>query len=257
MKALNTFKAPLFTAICAASLLLTPAAQAVTLTYSETTQKVAPWFKFEGDYNLPFNLFVKGHVGFAPDLSSFINPLPASQSSSSGLAAEIDRFVNFDALADANLNLGYRFQLFDVDALVGHIQGNISPYAGYRHIWTFTGTLSNQTYTQMPGLHYGAQFNLGLPLGFTGYAYGEATTLLGGSFEQGGVSQPLQSQGQTLPGFGVGVNWQLPFLNLASAYVGYNGFFLPTDLRKSATLSGEQTLVHGVSLGASVLWFGI
>ncbi len=230
-------------------------AEAITFTYSETTQKIAPWFDFKGDFNLPFNLFIKGGVGLAPDLSSFVNPLPASNSS--GLAAEIDRFINADILASGNLNLGYRFQLFDLNLGIGSVNANISPYAGYRHMYTFTGTLSEQTSTQLPGLHYGAQFNLGLPLGFSGYAFAEATSLLNGSFERGGVQETLQANGTTLPGFGAGVNWQLPFVNLASAYIGYQGFFLPSDLRLSSSLSGDTTLVHGVSIGASFLWFGI
>lgn len=237
--------------------LFASSAQAVTLTYSDTTGKIAPWFEFKGDFDLPFNLFLNGHVGFAPDLSSFINPLPPGGSGSGTVAQQIDRFVKFDTLADANLNLGYRFRLFDLDALIGHISGNISPYLGYRHIWTYTGTLNQQTFSQMPGLHYGAQFNLGLPLGFSGYAYAEATSLLGGSIDQGSGSQSLDTHGVTLPGFGTGVNWELPFIDLASAYLGYRGFFLPSDLRQSNQLSGDISLVHGVSLGARILWFGI
>ena len=234
---------------------LTPTAKAITLTYSETTEKVAPWFDFKGDFNLPFNLFLKGGIGFAPDLSSFVNPLPAS--GSNGIAGEIDRFINADILASGNLNLGYRFQLFDLNLGVGNLKANISPYAGYRHMYTFTGTLSEQTHTQLPGLHYGAQFNLGLPLGFSGYAFAEATSLIDGSFEKGGVKETLKTNGTTLPGFGAGLNWQLPFVNLASAYIGYQGFFLPSDLRLSSSLSGDTTLVHGVSIGANILWFGI
>ena len=230
-------------------------AQAITLTYSEATEKVAPWFDFKGTFNLPFNLFLQGGVELAPDLASFVNPLPTS--GSTGLAAEIDRYINFDVLASGNLNLGYNFDLFNINLGIGSLQANIGPYAGYKHIWTFTGTLNEQTYTQLPGLNYGAQFNLGLPLGFNAYAFAEATSLLNGSFEQGGVSETLQANGTTLPGFGVGLNWELPFVNLASAYVGYKGFYLPADLRLSNSLSGDTTLIHGVSIGASILWFGV
>ena len=230
-------------------------AQAITFTYSEDTQRVAPWFDFKGDFNLPFNLFLKGQIGLAPDLSSFVNPLP--QQSGGGLAAEIDRFINADVLASGSLSLGYRFSLFDLNLGIGSLNANIGPYLGYRHLYTFTGTLSDQTQTQLPGLHYGAQLNVGLPLGFSGYAFAEATSLLDGSFTRGDNTQPLQANGTTLPGFGVGVNWQLPFINLASAYLGYQGFFLPRDLRLSPTLSGDTTLVHGVSIGANILFFGI
>lgn len=245
--ALPAFGALLFTA---------PQVKAVTLTYSEATQKIAPWFDFQGRFDLPFNLFLKGNVGLAPNLASFVNPLPAS-GGSSGLAAEIDRFINFDVLASGNLDLGYRFDLVDLNLGIGKLQANISPYAGYKHMFTFTGTLNEQTYSQLPGIHYGTQLNVGLPLGFSAYAFAEATSLLNGSFEKGGVSETLLTNGTTLPGFGVGLNWDLPFVKLASAYVGYKGFYLPEDLRLSSSLSGNTTLIHGVSIGATLLWFGI
>jgi hypothetical protein len=244
--------------LCVFSVMATamPQAKAVTLTYSEATQKIAPWFDFQGNFDLPFNLFIKGNVGLAPDLASFVNPLPAS-SGSSGLAAEIDRYINFDVLASGNLDLGYRFNLLDLNLGIGKLQANLSPYAGYKHMWTFTGTLNEQTYTQLPGIHYGTQLNVGLPLGFSAYAFAEATSLLNGSFQKGGVSETLMANGTTLPGFGVGLNWDLPFVKLASAYVGYKGFYLPEDLRLSSSLSGDTTLIHGVSIGATLLWFGI
>lgn len=242
--------------VLSAVLFTAPQAKAVTLTYSEATQKIAPWFDFQGSFDLPFNLFLKGNVGLAPDLASFVNPLPAS-SGSSGLAAEIDRWINFDVLASGNIDLGYRFNLVDLNLGIGKLQANISPYAGYKHMFTFTGTLNEQTYTQLPGIHYGTQVNVGLPLGFSAYAFAEATSLLNGSFQKGGVSETLMANGTTLPGFGAGINWDLPFVKLASAYVGYKGFYLPEDLRLSSNLSGDTTLIHGVSIGATLLWFGI
>ncbi|MEZ0368739.1 MAG: hypothetical protein ACAI44_06555 [Candidatus Sericytochromatia bacterium] len=245
------------TSLLALSCLLLPLAapaSAFTLTYSDKTQKVAPFFDFRGSYDLPFNLNVNGYVGIAPDLSSFISPLPASSSSGSDLASQISQYVKWDSMADLNLNLGYRFQLFDVIGL----SGSLMPYLGYRHMFTFTGAFNGtNTNTQAQGAHYGARFTLGLPLGFTGFAYAEASSLFGGSFEQGGTSSALQTNGVTLPGYGLGVNWQLPFLNLASAYAGYRGFFLPTDLRLDNNLDSGITLVHGLSLGFNVLFFGV
>jgi hypothetical protein len=96
-----------------------------------------------------------------------------------------------------------------------------------------------------------------LPLGFSGFAYAEASTLLGGTYSLGGESQSLATNNTTLPSYGVGVNWSLPVLNMASVYAGYRGFFLPADLRQGPVLSGDLELVHGVSIGASLLWFGI
>ncbi|MGV3526457.1 MAG: hypothetical protein ACO1RX_19725 [Candidatus Sericytochromatia bacterium] len=241
-----------------ASISLAAAAEAVTLTYSDKTQRVAPYFEFRGSQDLPFNLNINGSVGFAPDLSSFITPFPHSASTGNVLSDQINNWARWDNLVDANLNLGYRFQLFDVNALIGQVNGHLMPYAGYRQLWTNTGALNgDQLSTQAGALHYGARFTLGLPLGFSGFAYGEASSLLSGSVSRNGMSEALATNGVTLPGYGVGVNWNFPFLNLASVYAGYRGFFLPEDLRLGNSLNGQLTLVHGVSLGASVLWFGI
>jgi hypothetical protein len=231
--------------------------QAITITYSDKTQKVAPYFDFRGNYDLPFNLNINGYAAFAPDLSSFVSPI-VSTSTGSDLASQIGAQIKWDVLADTNLNLGYNIGIFDLDLLLGHIKGSVTPYLGYRHMWTFTGNVNgNNTNTQAQGAHYGARFNLGLPLGFSGFAYAEASTLFGGSFERDGVSQALVTNGTTLPGFGLGVNWQLPFINLASAYVGYRAFFLPANLRRDPVLDGKLEMVNGLSLGLNFLFFGI
>lgn len=244
-------------AVSSLSLALSAPAGAVTLTYSDKTQKVAPFFDFRGSYDLPFNLNVNGYLGFAPDLSSFISPFPQAAASGDVLKDQISNWARWDTLADFNLNLGYKFGLFDV---VG-ISGAIVPYVGYRHMFTFTGNFDGSqvkpTNSQAQGIHYGARFNLGLPLGFSGFAYAEASTLVGGSFESNGSSTALQTNGMTLPGYGLGLNWQLPFVNLASAYAGYRGFFLPTDLRLDSNLDSGTTLIHGLSLGVNFLFFGI
>lgn len=236
--------------------LATPS-QAITLTYSDKTQKVAPYFDFRGSYDLPFNLNVNGYVALAPDLSSFVTPelSNSTATSNSDIASQIGAMIKWDTLADVNLNLGYKFALFDVLGF----NASITPYLGYRQFWTFTGNANNQsTNTSAQGAHYGGRFNLGLPLGFSAFAYAEASTLFAGSIETGGVSQPIVTNNLTLPGFGLGLNWQLPFVNLASAYVGYKGFFLPTDLRHSdTTFNNGISLVNGISFGFNVLFFGI
>lgn len=226
------------------SSLYTSRVEAITITYSDKTQKPAALLEFRGNYDLPFNLNINGYIAGAPDLASFISPINSAA-------------FKWDMLADTNLNLGYRFQLFDIDAFIGHIQSSIMPYAGYRQYWTFTGDLDGQTNSSASGLHYGARLNVGLPLGLSGYAYAEASSLISGSFEQGGNAEPLQTNGLTLPGYGLGLNWTLPILNAASVYAGYRGFFLPGDLRMSNAYNGSMELIHGISIGASILWFGI
>lgn len=235
-------------------LALAAPSQAITITYSDKTQKVAPYFDFRGSYDLPFNLNINGYAAFAPDLSSFVTPIPTAGVSNSDIASQIGSMIKWDTLADVNLNLGYRFALFDALGF----SGTIMPYLGYRHFWTFTGDANGQnTNTSAQGAHYGGRFTLGLPLGFSAYAYGEASTLFAGSFEQGGTTTPITTNSLTLPGFGLGVNWQLPFINLASAYVGYKGFFLPADLRRDATFDSGTELVNGFSFGLNFLFFGI
>lgn len=248
-------KRRLFAMIACTCLVMQLPAQAITLTYSDKTQKVAPYFDFRGSYDLPFNLNVNGFLGIAPDLSSFISPLPPSATrSGSDLPSQIASQIKWDSLLDLNLNLGYKFKLFDV---IG-FSGTLMPYLGYRHMFTFTGDLNNNsTNTQAQGMHYGARFLLGLPLGFSGFAYAEASTLLGGSFDQGSTHSAMNTHNVTLPGFGLGLNWQLPILNLASAYAGYKGFFLPTDLRLDNNLDSGISLVHGIDFGVNFLFFGI
>lgn len=235
-----------------------PPAQAITITYSETTQRPAPLFEFRGNYDLPFNLNINGSAAFAPDLASFVTPIASSSASSGNVLRDlINNAITVDTLTDLNLNLGYKIDLFDLNALIGQISGNIMPYAGYRHYFTYTINQGDQITSNAGGPNYGARFNLGLPLGFTGYAYAEASTLLGGQYEFAGNSSELQTQNLTLPAYGLGVNWTLPIFNAASLYAGYRGFFLPADLRQGASYSGDLELIHGLSFGGSILFFGI
>ena len=246
-------------ALCLAFLPLMPIqeAEAITFTFSDKTKKVAPFFEFRGDYDLPFNINLSGGVGFAPDLSSFVVPLTGNDALGSDLSSRIAQLISYDMLLDLDANLGYNFSLIGTDIGLNVI---LTPYAGYRHMFTFTGQLNDSnatTNTQSQGVNYGAKLKIGLPLGFSGYGYAGATTLFGGSFEKGGDSQPLNTNNMTLPDFGAGVAWNLPFFNLAHVYAGYRGFFLPNDLRLSANLTNGSSLINGVSAGFSVLFFGI
>lgn len=238
---------------------LAPRAEAITFTYSEKTQRVAPYFEFKGEYDLPFNLNLSGHLGFAPDLSSFVTPIAqTSGTSNSDLASQIANLIRWDTMLDLNLNVGYNFRVLDVPLGIGNVTTSLIPYVGYRHMWTFTGNLNNSsTNTQTAGLNYGLRLGVGLPLGFSAYAFGGASSLLGGSFEQGGTSQALNPNGMVLPRYGVGAAWNMPFLNMASVYAGYTGFFLPQDLRLSPTYTNGSALVHGLSAGFNILFFGI
>ncbi|MBT9548638.1 MAG: hypothetical protein IV090_24805 [Candidatus Sericytochromatia bacterium] len=236
-----------------------PQAEAVTITYSDKTQRIAPYFDFRGDYDLPFNLNVSGALGFTPDLSSFVPPLAVSTGSGgSDLLSQAIASIKWDTLFDLQLNAGYNFQLLGLDLGIGKISTTLTPYAGYRHMFTSTGSLTaTPTNSQLMGMNYGAKLKLGLPLGFSGYGYVGASTLFGGSIDQGSGATPINTKNMTLPEFGLGAAWNLPIFNLASVYLGYRGFFLPSDLRLSNSLDNGTSMVHGLNGGINILFFGI
>ncbi|MGE3728542.1 MAG: hypothetical protein AB7I41_23530 [Candidatus Sericytochromatia bacterium] len=250
-------------ALAAASFALAPQAEAITITYSDKTQRVAPYFDFRGDYDLPFNLNVSGSLGFTPDLSSFVPPLAVSSGNTgSDLLSQAIASIKWDTLFDLQLNAGYNLQLLGLDIGIGKISTTVTPYLGYRHMFTSTGSLTSAltatpTNSQLMGVNYGAKLKLGLPLGFSGYGYVGASTLLGGSIDQGSGATPINTKNMTLPEFGLGAAWNLPIFNLASIYLGYRGFFLPSDLRLNSSLDNGTSLVHGLNGGINVLFFGI
>jgi hypothetical protein len=245
--------------LLASSLWIMPKAEAVTFTYSDKTQRIAPYFDFRGDYDLPFNLNISGSLGFTTDLASFVPPLAVSTGSGgSDLLSQAISNLKWDALVDLQLNAGYNFQLLGLDLGIGKLTTTLTPYAGYRHMFTSTGSITAApTNSQLMGLNYGAKVKVGLPLGFTGYGFLGASTLMGGSLDQGGGAVAIDTKGMTLPEFGFGAAWNLPIFNLASVYLGYRGFFLPSDLRLSASLDNGTSLVHGLSAGFNILFFGI
>lgn len=233
-------------------------AQALTVTYSDKTQRIAPYFDFRGDYDLPFNLNLSGSLGITPDLASFVPPLVSSGNAGADPLSQILGRLKWDTLADLQLNAGYNLNLFSLDLGLGKLSTTLTPYLGYRHMFTSTGGLSTSpTNSQLMGINYGARVRVGLPLGFSGYGYVGASSLVGGSIDQGSGSQPINTQGLVLPEFGAGASWHLPIIDLASVYLGYRGFFLPADLRLSNSLSNGSVLVHGLSAGVNVLFFGI
>lgn len=259
-KASNTVKKYAFTLALTLGLglLTVQKAEAITFTYSERTKEVSPFIELKGDYDLPFNINLAGGVGLAPNLSGFVLPVEESQVNNSDPLSQIKSLISWDVLADVNANLGYNFNLFDVNMGVGNLTGVITPYAGYRHMFTFTGQLDNENVnTQTQGINYGGKFKVGLPLGFSGYGFVEGTSLIGGTFERGSDSQPIQTNGMILPSFGAGVAWKLPVVNLANIYLGYKGFYLPRDLRIAPNYSPNTELVHGISAGFNVLFFGV
>lgn len=235
-----------------------PQAQALTITYSDKTQRIAPYFDFRGAYDLPFNLHVSASLGITPDLASFVPPLISSGHTATDPLSQILSQLKWDTLVDLQLNAGYNFHLLHLDLGLGSLSTTLTPYLGYRHMFTSTGGLgSAPTQSQLMGVNYGARLRVGLPLGFSGYGYVGASSLFAGSIDQGSGNQPIDTKATILPEFGVGASWHLPVIDLASVYLGYRGFFLPADLRLGTSLSHGNILIHGLSAGVNVLFFGI
>lgn len=237
--------------------LAAPAAEAVTLTYSDKTGKMTQLWQFRGAYDLPFNIQVLGGLTFAPDLTSIVAPAGTTPSTVGTLG------FSYDNMLDLDLNVGYKFTVFEVDTRgLGNIVGSVVPFMGYRQLWTNTGSaalgtgLSNSG-TTLSGLNYGANFHVELPLGFSGNFYVGGSNMLGGSSNSGGTATPIDTKGIFLPQFGLNGAWRFPFWDIASIYLGYSGTLYPEDLRTTTTLSGKGALVSGVTVGVRLLWLSL
>lgn len=270
-------KVLLSAAVVGCGLLLAQSAQAVQLTFSENTNQMGTIIRLGGGVPLPANLSLNAGIGIAPNnLGSIIKP----EKPDTSLLG-----IKWDALLDLDLNIAYDWTIISAEfGPLGEFKPTLSPYLGYRHMFTWTGqpevSLSlnpsaalKSFNTQLGGINAGLKFNLTLPLGFSAYADGGATILTGGGFsgdfdvnitdkddkvlktvKEGNIN----TNGTLLPHVGVGARWALPFLELASLYAGYNLLFLPDNLRyKTDTLSGKNSMVHSVNFGLNILFFSI
>lgn len=268
--------------------IVAPQAQALTFTYSDKTEKIAPYIGFRPDFNVgPLNF--SGGIGGTWELSSFVDPLPKSESFQNKLTNSISsgtlpstkdlldtQVFNFDGLLDLDANLGFNFKVADVAGLTT----TVTPYLGWRHMFTATtgpsandlinatslepsafgeDLLKKSRNSNLGGLNYGGKVNVAFLNGLLSlYGVLGATTLMTGSMSENDVSTEIKTNGMTLPRLGAGAAVDLKLLRL---YAGYEGVFLPNDLRLATELTNGTTTVHtfnvGFNIGFGPLGFGI
>jgi len=257
-------------------------AEAIELTFSDNG--IGNVMRLRGGVPLPFNFSLNAGIGGSFNLGAIVKLDPAltqtlDQTTSDLLAKTAPQVLGLvnqklDLLLDLDLNFAYNYTLVEVGmGPLGEFKPTLSPYLGYRHMFTWLlkpevniSTLSGSLKkfnTQLGGINAGLNFNLTLPLGFSAYADGGATFLTGGGFSgdfdvNSKKEGNIDTKGTVLPHVGLGARWTMPFLEMASLYAGYNLLFLPDNLRyQTDTLSGKNSMIHSVNFGLSVLFFSI
>lgn len=231
-------------------------AQAVSISYSDKTQKTSLILDFKAGTNLPFNFGINGGLQIMPSYSSLVGSL-----TNTGTGDE-----RASILTTGEINLLYNINLFDAKTIVGEFNPTISPYLGYKHYFSYTATGGLSTSQLEPtsvtsnigGINYGLRFSTNLPLGFQVFAEGGATSLLKGSWNQSNPSNSGAVDGNSLllPTASVGASFNL--LNVLTLHAGYNLRYIP-DIRTTSTpLSNDsKALVHSLDVGLSFLFFSI
>lgn len=248
-------------ALAAAILALAPAlpAEAIQFATSSTTNKsvvIVP---------LRTNGMIAGPFGYTfgarliPSASDVLGPLSTTAGVTEGPGY----------MGDLDLALRYKYTIADINFL-GRFNPSVSPFVGWRGIaagstlTTTSGLASNAagSLAYVHGPHLGVGAETELPLGFSAYANGGMTLLMGGGWNgkhlsTGGLqdtSGSISPGGMPLPLIGFGAAWQLgPVFRIA---VGYDVFALPTNFRTQATtLANGQTWVRGLSVGVTLLGF--
>jgi hypothetical protein len=236
--------------IMALSFIYSGAAQAISITYSDKTKKNTVIFDIKGSTNLPFNLYASAGVQLIPFYGDVVGPNPFTNGLSN------------DFMANPEINVGYNFNLFNAETVVGDFNPTLTPYVGYKHFFAYTPevTLSSSPFTQSlsnaGGINYGLHFTSSIPLGFFVYADAGATSMLNGSWSQGATTGTVNSNGLFLPHAGVGATFNL--FNLLTLRAGYNLNYIPDIRTPNAPLNdASKTLVHSLDLGLSFLFFSI
>ena len=255
--------------VIGASLFFAQSAQAFQFTYSDSTKQPGAIINLRGGIPIPgLNISINGGLGIAPNnLGSIIKPEVESTSPVN---------INWDVLLDTDINVAYDWTIMNAElGVLGSFKPTLSPYLGYRHMFTWSGrpdvsvSLSANPLsvkalsfnTQLKGVNFGLKLGSTFPLGFSAYADAGATALIGGNysgdFEVNGKKEgSIDPKGNLLPRVGLGARWS--FMELASLYAGYDLMFLPNDLRfQKDVLSGDKAMVHSLNLGFSLLFFSI
>ncbi len=248
-------------ALAAAILALVPAApaEAIQFANSNTTGKSVVIIP------LRTSGMIFGPVGYS--LGVRIIPSPSDVLGPMNLGGGVKDGPGY--MGDIDFALRYKYTIADINFL-GRFNPSVSPFLGYRGLAAgyAADPLASAAATQtvggglayVHGLHYGVGAETELPLGFSGFAHGGMTTLLGGGWNgehigvtgRSSVSGSLNPQGMTLPLFGFGAAWQLgPVFRIA---LGWDIFALPTNFRTQApTLANGATWINGFSVGVTLL----
>jgi len=230
-------------------------AQAISLAKSEKTDQTTIIFKLNGGVDLPFNLSLSGGAEIIPFYSSLVGK--------NQLFSGNELWSTF---VGAEANLGYRFNLFKAETPLGNFNPTLTPFVGYKHFFSHTGTSEGLSLNNLApatgvanigGINYGLRFTSDLPLGFNFYAEGGGTSLLNGSYSQGNTENNgnISGSGIFLPVLRAGASWNI--FQLASISVGYGLSMLP-DIRNKEILKDTSLVpIQSIDLGLRILFISI
>lgn len=241
--------------VLAGSMFYSAPANAIGITFSEKTNKNAAVISFRGGANLPLNLGLSAGIEYLPSYSAIVGDFK------SDTGAE-----RWSMMGNGDITLNYNWNLLDAKTILGDFNPTLSPYVGYKHFFSHTGTGGlaldklepTTSFSSVGGVKYGLRFASSLPLGFHVFAEGGATTLLKGTWSQNkpDSSGTIDGNGLMLPHAGVGASFNL--LNIFTLRAGYNILYFPDIRNPSAPLSlDSRSMVHSIDLGASLLFFSI
>jgi len=224
---------------------------AVEITMSNTVGKPSVIIPIQAEFRLPLNFSVFGGVNIVPYYSDFVGSYKNSQGN------EL-----WNSLFIGEANIAYNFTLLDINFL-GNFNPTISPYIGYKHYFASVGSVQGtnilnptKSFSNVGGLNYGLRFTSNLPLGFSVYLQGGATSMLNGSWSQDNPTQTgsVITNGLMLPYASAGARFN--FLNLANLHAGYGISYMP-DIRTPSSPVKDPSLIQSLNLGLSVLFFSI
>lgn len=258
--------------------------QAISITFSGEPSKIvngketpvpALFLNFRGGGQIPYTpISIHGGIGIAPTLNGIVSPLPKGVTTDTTTLPGIGEvnlnqinLSRIDTLFDIDLNIQYNHSIIQIPLGVGNIEPIISPYLGYRGLYTYasnptvklpwakgdTFSLKDSIFTNLQGINYGLRFTTLFPLGFSAHINAGATSLLGGGTSAN--TDPINtSKLPFLPQIGIGFDWDF---TVASIYAGYSLFTLPKDIRLTNNLSGDMAWISSINIGLRFLFFSI
>jgi opacity protein-like surface antigen len=228
-------------------------ANAIGITFSEKTGKPSTIINLRGGTNLPLNFSANAGLEFMPSYSDIV-----------GKSSENERW---STMANVDATLQYNWTLIDAKTLLGNFNPTFSPYLGYKHFFSHTGTgglaldqlQPTTSFLNTGGVKYGLRFSTDIPLGFNLYADAGAINLLNTNPVEdkvGSIATSVRGNNLMLPHAGAGISWSL--LNIVTLRAGYNFISVPDIRNTSSPLDlNNRTAVQSIDIGASFLFFSI